>query len=97
VAIVQLHSCWWLTICPTQRHTVNVEQAVRDCAQVASTELFLNTWLVGYSIVLGPVIGVVMADYWLVRHRQLDIDALYRAGDGSAYWYQVRDWGPPNR
>jgi NCS1 family nucleobase:cation symporter-1 len=57
--------------------------------QVSSTSSFINTWLVGYSALLGPVIGVVMADYFLVRDRQLDIDSLYRYGEGGAYWYKV--------
>ena len=35
-------------------------------------------WLVGYSGLLGPIAGVMIADYFLVRHAQLDVDDLYR-------------------
>ncbi|GLI62361.1 hypothetical protein VaNZ11_004980 [Volvox africanus] len=55
---------------------------------VSSTHGFVNTWLIGYSALLGPVIGIVMSDYFLVRNRQLDIDSLYTTGDRSIYWYK---------
>ena len=42
-------------------------------------------WLVGYSGLLGPVAGIMVADYFLVRRTQLDMPALYRR-DG-AYEY----------
>lgn len=50
---------------------------------------FLN-FLVAYSVVLGPVVGVVLADYYLIRGRQLDVDALFSSSPQGAYWYQVR-------
>lgn len=37
-------------------------------------------WLVGYSGLLGPVAGIMVVDYFLVRHRQLDTYSLYRRG-----------------
>lgn len=58
--------------------------------QISSSSGFINTWLVGYSALLGPVIGVVMADYWLVRRCKLDVDSLYTKGEKSLYWYKVR-------
>lgn len=39
---------------------------------------FLFTWLIGYSALLGPIAGILIADYFLLRKRQLDIDALFR-------------------
>jgi NCS1 family nucleobase:cation symporter-1 len=52
---------------------------------MSSSEGYIFTWLIGYSALLGPVAGIVMADYFLVRKRTLDVDALYSArGD---YWY----------
>ncbi|GFR47711.1 hypothetical protein Agub_g9465, partial [Astrephomene gubernaculifera] len=60
---------------------------------VSSTHGFVNTWLIGYSALLGPVIGIVMADYFIVRQRQLDIDALYSRGEQGAYWYKD-GWNP---
>ncbi|MEW5309007.1 MAG: hypothetical protein WDW38_000921 [Sanguina aurantia] len=54
---------------------------------ISSSGAFLG-FLVGYSALLGPVIGIVMCDYFIIRHRHLDIDSLYRNGPTSAYWYQ---------
>ncbi len=67
--------------------------AIMPWKLVQSTSSFINTWLVGYSVVLGPVIGIIMADYFLVRRRWLDIDALYTSGPKSAYWYRG-GWNP---
>ena len=33
--------------------------------------------LVAYAVVLGPVLGVMLADYYCVRHQRLDVPALY--------------------
>jgi len=35
-------------------------------------------WLVGYSGFLGPIAGVMIADYFVVRHAHLDVEDLYR-------------------
>ena len=35
-------------------------------------------WLVDYSGLLGPAAGIMIADYFLVRHKKLDTEALYR-------------------
>jgi len=39
---------------------------------------YIFTWLIGYSALLGPVIGIILVDYFLVRGRVLDVDDLYR-------------------
>jgi NCS1 family nucleobase:cation symporter-1 len=38
---------------------------------------YIFGWLVGYSGLLGPIAGVMIADYFVVRRRQLDVDDLY--------------------
>ncbi len=43
-------------------------------------------WLVDYSAVLGPVAGIMVADYFLVRHTELDQEALYQ--QEGAYEYR---------
>jgi nucleobase:cation symporter-1, NCS1 family len=43
-------------------------------------------WLVDYSAVLGPVAGIMVADYFFLRHTRLDTESLYRR-DG-AYEYR---------
>ena len=42
-------------------------------------------WLVGYSGLLGPIAGVMIADYFLVRKRRLNVDDLYRRGGEYEY------------
>jgi NCS1 family nucleobase:cation symporter-1 len=44
---------------------------------VASSHNYLG-WLVDYSGLLGPVAGIMVADYFLVRHTRLDSYSLYR-------------------
>ncbi|MDE1177962.1 MAG: NCS1 family nucleobase:cation symporter-1 [Edaphobacter sp.] len=39
---------------------------------------YIFGWLVGYSGLLGPVAGIMIADYFLLRRTQLDTDSLYR-------------------
>jgi NCS1 family nucleobase:cation symporter-1 len=35
-------------------------------------------WLVGYSALLGPVAGIMIVDYWVLRRGELDVAELYR-------------------
>jgi len=39
---------------------------------------YIFTWLIGYSALLGPVIGIILADYFIIRKTELDITDLYR-------------------
>jgi NCS1 family nucleobase:cation symporter-1 len=52
---------------------------------LATTNGYIFTWLAGYSALLGPIAGIMIADYWLIRRARLDVDALYRAGGAYAY------------
>ena len=45
---------------------------------IESTSGFIFTWLIGYSALLGPIGGILIVDYYLVRHRRLDLTDLYR-------------------
>ncbi len=45
---------------------------------LASADVYIFNWLVGYSALLGPIAGIMIADYWLLRRRQLDVPDLYR-------------------
>jgi NCS1 family nucleobase:cation symporter-1 len=58
---------------------------------LATTNGYIFTWLAGYSALLGPIAGILIADYWLIRRTRLDVEALYRS-DG-AYSYR-RGWNP---
>lgn len=45
---------------------------------LASADTYIFNWLVGYSALLGPIAGVMIADYWLLRKTELDVPDLYR-------------------
>lgn len=48
---------------------------------------FVSTLQVGYSVVLGPITGILVADYYFLRRCQLDLDALYSADPSAPYFY----------
>ncbi len=41
---------------------------------------YIFTWLLGYSGGLGSIAGVLIADYWIVRRKDLRLEDLYLAG-----------------
>jgi NCS1 family nucleobase:cation symporter-1 len=45
---------------------------------VADPSGYIFTWLVGYSALLGPIGGIMIADYYVWRKRQLHVAALYQ-------------------
>ncbi|NII28797.1 NCS1 family nucleobase:cation symporter-1 [Pseudoflavitalea sp. X16] len=45
---------------------------------VADPSGYIFTWLVGYSSLLGPVGGILIADYYVVRKKQLVVEELYQ-------------------
>lgn len=40
---------------------------------------YIFTWLIGYSALLGPIAGIMLCDYYIVRRGRLDVAALYDA------------------
>jgi nucleobase:cation symporter-1, NCS1 family len=50
-----------------------------------STDGYIVTWLIGYSALLGPIGGIMIADYYLLRRRVLVVDDLYRRGGRYEY------------
>src|SRR5205085_8865519 len=52
---------------------------------LASSQGYIFTWLVGYSALLGPIGGVMIADYFLLRRSRLDLPDLYRRGGRYEY------------
>lgn len=46
---------------------------------------YIFGWLVGYSGLLGPVAGIMVADYFLLRKRILDVPSLYRSNGVYEY------------
>jgi NCS1 family nucleobase:cation symporter-1 len=46
---------------------------------------YIFGWLVGYSGLLGPIAGIMIADYFLVRGRTLNVEDLYRRAGEYEY------------
>jgi NCS1 family nucleobase:cation symporter-1 len=53
---------------------------------VADPSGYVFTWLLGYSALLGPIGGIMIADYFVLRGTNLDIKALY--DPNGAYRFQ---------
>ena len=52
---------------------------------MASFGSYIFGWLVGYSGLLGPVAGIMVADYFLLRHKRLQVADLYRSNGLYTY------------
>jgi nucleobase:cation symporter-1, NCS1 family len=52
---------------------------------LADAGSYVFGWLVGYSAFMGPVAGVMIADYYVIRKRRLDVEALYARGGPYEY------------
>jgi nucleobase:cation symporter-1, NCS1 family len=45
---------------------------------LSSAETYIFNWLIGYSALLGPIAGIMVVDYWLLKQQDLDVPDLYR-------------------
>src|SRR5262249_36644483 len=52
---------------------------------LGSFSSYIFGWLIGYSGLLGPIAGVMIADYYVYRHCELAVDDLYRRGGRYEY------------
>ena len=52
---------------------------------------YIFTWLIGYSALLGPIAGILIADYFLIRKTELDVEDLFRRE--GRYTYK-NGWNP---
>ncbi len=50
---------------------------------------YIFTWLIGYGALLGPVAGIMIADYFILRRGVLDLDGLYRRRGPYEFWRGV--------
>lgn len=46
---------------------------------IADPSGYIFTWLVGYSSLLGPVGGIMIVDYYFIRHQHLILEDLYKS------------------
>ena len=58
---------------------------------LATTHGYIFVWLTGYGALLGPIAGIMIADYWIVRRTRLDLGGLY---DPEGSYRYVGGWNP---
>lgn len=46
---------------------------------VADPSGYIFTWLIGYGALLGPIAGIMIADYYILRKRSLEVAELYQS------------------
>jgi NCS1 family nucleobase:cation symporter-1 len=51
-----------------------------------SLESLYSNWLLGYSSLLGPIAGIMVVDYFLVKKQHYDLIALYKDDAGYPAW-----------
>jgi NCS1 family nucleobase:cation symporter-1 len=52
---------------------------------LATPDSYIFGWLVGYSGLMGPIAGIMVCDYFLIRKTDLDVNSLYHSE--GAYHY----------
>ncbi|KMN09809.1 NCS1 family nucleobase:cation symporter-1 [Pseudomonas helleri] len=61
-----------------------------------SLETVYSNWLLGYSSLLGPIAGIMVVDYFIIRQQKLDLAGLYRDGVYPAWnWKGFIAFGVP--
>jgi NCS1 family nucleobase:cation symporter-1 len=71
--------------------TAGIAVAMMPWKLLESTQGYIFTWLIGYSALLGPIAGILIADYYIVRRTQLQVNDLY--SDHGEYRYK-NGWNP---
>jgi NCS1 family nucleobase:cation symporter-1 len=51
-----------------------------------SVESLYSNWLLGYSSLLGPIAGIMVVDYFIVKRQTLDLPALYKNDSTYPAW-----------
>ena len=71
--------------------TAGIGLAILPWKLIESTDGYIFTWLIGYSALLGPIGGIMIVDYFLVRKTELDLNGLYRE-DGPYRFSNGFNW-----
>ena len=50
-----------------------------------TTQGYIFTWLIGYGALLGPLAGIMLVDYFVLRRTRLDVPALFSTSGEYAY------------
>ena len=51
----------------------------------ADAAAYIFTWLIGYSSLMGAIGGILIADYWVLRHRELSLPDLFKVNGRYSY------------
>ena len=62
--------------------TAGIGVAIFPWRLVEDAGAYIFTWLVGYSALLGPIAGILIADYFFLRRTKIDVDELFKL-DGA--------------
>ncbi|MBD8526568.1 NCS1 family nucleobase:cation symporter-1 [Pseudomarimonas arenosa] len=57
--------------------TAGIGIAIFPWKLLETTGAYIFTWLIGYSALLGPIAGIMLVDYYLIRRTELDRDGLF--------------------
>jgi len=60
--------------------------AIMPWRLLADYGTYIFGWLVGYSSFLGPIAGIFIADYWLIRKARLSLPDLYESDGIYGRW-----------
>ena len=61
-----------------------------------SLETVYSNWLLGYSSLLGPIAGIMVVEYFIIRQQKLDLEGLYLDGVYPAWnWNGFIAFGVP--
>jgi len=74
----------------SQKLKANTVMWIAGILSILVALVFKQEWYEGFLIYIGamfmPLFGVVLTDYFLIRKRKLNLEALY--GTGGEYWYR---------
>ena len=62
--------------------TAGIGVAIFPWRLVEDAGAYIFTWLVGYSALLGPIAGIMIVDYFILRRTKIDVADLYKS-DGQ--------------
>ncbi|MBD91099.1 MAG: nitrate reductase [Deltaproteobacteria bacterium] len=65
--------------------TAGLGVAIFPWKLIESTGGYIFTWLIGYSALLGPIGGILIVDYFLLRKTRLNLNGLYRENGPYRY------------
>ena len=58
--------------------TAGIGIAIFPWKLVEDASAYIFTWLVGYSALLGPIAGILIADYFILRRLRIEVDELFK-------------------